>query len=614
MKKFYCTLVVFVMLIVSVVPISAQVNLTETYVSNDTSYEFSYPSGWTVTESFNFATVTPPTSNVLILAYSPKFFELFAGDATTMMDAMNQAIANSSSFGTNVSGTPFTSTIKGEEVVRVELATDAQSGFAMISTLSNGQFAMMSVLGSDDEIETFEDAVIAMALTFDEGTSQVAIAPTPEPEQETEDNQAQTEEVELPELYVASDNSYEFRYPNRWVVEEEPDEFTVLFNPFLNLTIFFIDPATILGAAPLATDGVDVVDVIQEFLERERMEIVIRTVDGRELTIATLVPEDEFSGYIVANQFDNGQYGVMIVSFEEGREDSVNDVIFSIAETFNTPSSITSGANPVQSLQQHAGDWQDAIAELENKGIIDSGGSLVFREEQAFFSGQGNFFTPLARRSPFTDIVMAAELDYRASSSTESETCGMMARVQIDDTGSTNSYLEIGVDNDRLLYFFDLDDGGQAYNSRILQNNVEIDRPQHILFIAQDDTLTVYLNGELILEGADIIQRSGTYGVGSTGRGPFAQCVVRNVWVYQAPNFAEGACEISSSNNVNKRSGPGTNFDRQGQIQANITENAVGQTTGSDGFVWYNLGDGSWVRSDVVRAQGDCANLPQVSN
>jgi hypothetical protein len=72
---------------------------------------------------------------------------------------------------------------------------------------------------------------------------------------------------------------------------------------------------------------------------------------------------------------------------------------------------------------------------------------------------------------------------------------------------------------------------------------------------------------------------------------------------------AAGSCTVTGSN-VNLRSGPGTNFDRVGVLAAGTTMNVVGQATGADGFVWFNLDNGNWVRSDVVTADGDCANLP----
>ncbi|KXK24277.1 MAG: hypothetical protein UZ15_CFX003000333, partial [Chloroflexi bacterium OLB15] len=34
-----------------------------------------------------------------------------------------------------------------------------------------------------------------------------------------------------------------------------------------------------------------------------------------------------------------------------------------------------------------------------------------------------------------------------------------------------------------------------------------------------------------------------------------------------------------------------------------------GQAIGADGFVWWRLGEGVWMRSDVVDETGDCAGV-----
>lgn len=72
-------------------------------------------------------------------------------------------------------------------------------------------------------------------------------------------------------------------------------------------------------------------------------------------------------------------------------------------------------------------------------------------------------------------------------------------------------------------------------------------------------------------------------------------------------------CAVSVGNTVNKRSGPGTDFDVAGQLTASDSYNANGQTTGADGYVWWRLTDNSWVRSDVVITTGECSSLPEIS-
>lgn len=72
---------------------------------------------------------------------------------------------------------------------------------------------------------------------------------------------------------------------------------------------------------------------------------------------------------------------------------------------------------------------------------------------------------------------------------------------------------------------------------------------------------------------------------------------------------ATAACSVSTATNANQRSGPGTNFDLAGTLAAGTSAAVDGQAIGADGFVWWRLGEGVWMRSDVVDETGDCAGV-----
>ena len=67
-----------------------------------------------------------------------------------------------------------------------------------------------------------------------------------------------------------------------------------------------------------------------------------------------------------------------------------------------------------------------------------------------------------------------------------------------------------------------------------------------MLFIAADDELTVFINGQLVLDRVEIEERSGYFGIALLGRGAGSRCEGSNIWVYNAPVFREGVCEASS--------------------------------------------------------------------
>jgi osmoprotectant transport system substrate-binding protein len=79
------------------------------------------------------------------------------------------------------------------------------------------------------------------------------------------------------------------------------------------------------------------------------------------------------------------------------------------------------------------------------------------------------------------------------------------------------------------------------------------------------------------------------------------------------------SCEVFRSDlasaSANLRSGPGLEFDVVGNLPAGNSQFAEGQATDVDGFVWWKLVIGPWVRSDVVQQseESDCDALPLVS-
>ncbi|MBN2472403.1 MAG: DUF4962 domain-containing protein, partial [Anaerolineae bacterium] len=67
-----------------------------------------------------------------------------------------------------------------------------------------------------------------------------------------------------------------------------------------------------------------------------------------------------------------------------------------------------------------------------------------------------------------------------------------------------------------------------------------------------------------------------------------------------------GVCTVSSAGNVNIRSGPGTNFDILEVMQAGSARAVVGSITGTDGYIWWQLENEAYVRSDVVSESAGC--------
>jgi hypothetical protein len=58
------------------------------------------------------------------------------------------------------------------------------------------------------------------------------------------------------------------------------------------------------------------------------------------------------------------------------------------------------------------------------------------------------------------------------------------------------------------------------------------DRPYHLLYIVQDETITVFIDGELVLEESPVTDRAGSFGISLVGKAAQSRCEGRNIWVY----------------------------------------------------------------------------------
>lgn len=70
------------------------------------------------------------------------------------------------------------------------------------------------------------------------------------------------------------------------------------------------------------------------------------------------------------------------------------------------------------------------------------------------------------------------------------------------------------------------------------------------------------------------------------------------------------ACVVWAGGTVNLRAEASTASEPVGTIPAGRGAVVISQTEGDDGFIWYHLPHGAWVRQDVITASGDCADLP----
>ncbi|HVO68841.1 MAG TPA: SH3 domain-containing protein [Aggregatilineaceae bacterium] len=318
--------------------------------------------------------------------------------------------------------------------------------------------------------------------------------------------------------------------------------------------------------------------------------------------------------------YDTGQVALAMVTYEHS---DATDCLFQdtwLWEPTRTPLGQPAAGRPASGsastvqLTAYDAPVREAISELESLGIVPVGGSEIFREPYAFFEGTGNWFTPLASHRPFTHIVMAGTLNLRAGNTSAVETCGLLARIVQGSTSTASTFLEVALDNAGRLFVADTVDG-ETTTLHQATGEVELGVPHHLLFTLLRDKVTVYLDGRGVLQDVPVQERAGTYGIALRSKDANARCEGTNIWAWevdQVVNFGD-QCGVRAAGTVNLRSGPATSFERAGMLEAGQTAIVTGQATDGEGFVWWQLESGSWVRSDVVSTGGNCTHVPQVT-
>lgn len=389
----------------------------------------------------------------------------------------------------------------------------------------------------------------------------------------------------LAETYTQMD--FTLDYPAGWQVESDATtDFVYLNGDDVQLSIY--GPA-VLAAYALADYNPDT--LARLVLALNTVEADPTQVVGVDSTAAFSYRRDDTDthGLLIARTFADGSVGLIDAFAPAAALEAQTETILNIATTFDVP--------PVPApamLVDYAAAPSQVMAELEMSGIIPAGGALVFAENYVFASGS-DVTQPLAQTLSLADVVLAGTLTATPGTGSDS-TCGLLARLN-----GEGSSLEVGIGSSGTAYV------GVDGESQIVESGVDVTLPNRMLLLALGPRLLVYLGGELVAD-VETETGSGHFGLHVTGSG--ATCEASEVWVYRVPVQQSGACAIVAGGGaVNKRGGPGTQFEVAGVLDANATSPAIGQATGADGLVWWQLADGGWVREDVVSEQGSCRAL-----
>jgi hypothetical protein len=262
------------------------------------------------------------------------------------------------------------------------------------------------------------------------------------------------------------------------------------------------------------------------------------------------------------------------------------------------------------------------LNEMETEGLIPSGAAPAFSQTRLSYAGEGVQFSNFGIGTEAMNLLYSATIDFHPQSE-DLEFCGIAARTVREEsnrqegsrsltTVRLNAYLMIGLDNRGNLFV--ADNQGEERSATTVALPEGMTSPIQVTALIMNNTLYVYANDVLLIEGLEIAEGAGAFAFVYNSAAEETSCVGEMLFAYTFPDEIEMTCMISPIEVANKRQAATVDAQVMGQLLAGDSIEATGQMQGSDGYTWWQLSDGTWVRDDVVLTAGFCGALPNVVN
>ncbi len=418
-------------------------------------------------------------------------------------------------------------------------------------------------------------------------------------------------QIPLDSQYRAPDGAVQVLYPAIWQVQSGRGLAPVrVVGGTIDLVLYRPDRLAGLGPGSFSAPA----DLARAFLstmpgQAPGVETATAlSLDGRPAARLDFIDSQGKNGLLLAVAFRNGRPGLIhILTTGAAMLPLDVETALAVAASFDA----SSRRLPTR-LDGIDADWAATVRELERLGIIPYGGELVFQADQAILSGSGATFRFMAPDRPQRDVILGGWLTFTPGSATETEDCRLGVRVTQHD-GRLESSLDAGITSQDAVFTSDYTQAEATRSRSESAYSRPLAGPHHVLLIALDRTASLYVDGQLMFEDVPVEARSGVYGFGLTAASPAASCLGQTLWAYAVPVVTPGVCEASAARPINQRSGPGVGYAPLGQLTPGVVQRVVGQATDAAGYQWWMLGNGSWVREDVIVEVGDCRSLPVVT-
>lgn len=173
-------------------------------------------------------------------------------------------------------------------------------------------------------------------------------------------------------------------------------------------------------------------------------------------------------------------------------------------------------------------DLAETIEMLKEVGLIPASEGQLHQANTTIISRVGAWFEPLFEDESANNLVMSGDIRFLPYS--ETEACLLSVRILRDEVGVAQRYLDVGINSSNEVLIGETAENGDY--SQAVQGDILTQPDGNLLFVAHNNRLSVFINGQVVFQNVEVTERDGNIGISSIATTSFSICHISNIWAY----------------------------------------------------------------------------------
>jgi hypothetical protein len=174
----------------------------------------------------------------------------------------------------------------------------------------------------------------------------------------------------------------------------------------------------------------------------------------------------------------------------------------------------------------------EVMAFLSAAGLVADNGTLE-TANGITIARIGDWFSTLTDLTA-SDAVMGGRVRH-ISVGSDGERCALSLRMGVDAGGRLVDFLDLGIASREDVFALEVT-GREIGNSVYEMEQVASDQPHNLLAIVIADRAWLYIDSELVVDGLEVTDRGGLFGVSAASDSSATICDFRDLWLFALPD------------------------------------------------------------------------------